>query len=118
MRSGNRRSIKIVGSAVLILLAIHTVGCTRLQVRSLPNRDVVGLDADAVVALMQRAGFPDEQILDLGTDLRNSLARQGAAQVRVGRKTEAIFAVHGPYIHVSSRQRNGFMYNTETGEIR
>ena len=107
-------------SVVALLLMIGLIGCTyvRQSVRPLPNRGVAALDADAIVLVMQRAGFSDQQILDLGTDLRNTLAVQGAAQIRVGKKTEAIFAVHGHYVHVSSCQRGSFIYNVETGEIR
>lgn len=111
-------SIRTISLSLLLMAA--SVGCTGLRqaVTPIPNREVIALDADAIVAIMHRAGFSDEEILDLGTDLRNSLAQQGAAQIRVGKKTEAIFAVHGTYIHISSRRRNGFLYNTETKEVR
>ena len=118
MVSQKRTSDRIAVGGILIVLVALTVGCTQVQVRPLPNRDVAGLDADAVVTLMRHAGFSDREILDFGTDLRNSLAEQGAAQIRMGNKTEAIFAVHGPFIHVSSRRINGFLYNTETKEVR
>jgi hypothetical protein len=111
-------ALKVGGFVFLMVSLLYTVGCSHVQVRPLPNRDVAGLDADAVVDVMQRAGFSDDEILDLGTDLRNSLSERGAAQVLSGRKTEAIFAVQGPYIHVSSRRRNGFIYNIETRETR
>ncbi|GAF75906.1 unnamed protein product, partial [marine sediment metagenome] len=38
----------------------------------LNNQQVAALDTDDVVRIMQRAGFSDQQILDLGTDLRNA----------------------------------------------
>ena len=106
-------------ASIAVLLVISLTGCTHIRqaVTPLPNRDVIALDADAVVRIMRRAGFSDEQILDLGTDLRNSLALTGAARVQIGKKTEAIFAVHAPYLHASSRQRGSFIYNVKTGEI-
>ena len=89
------------------------------KVITLPNnKDVIALSADNVVTLMRRAGFSDQQILDLGTDLRNALATEGAAQVQVKDKVEAIFAVSGSQVHVSSYQRGSFIFHAETSEIR
>ncbi len=120
MNQGKFAFVRLRLPAVLALLLLSLVGCTHLRqaVTPLANRQVAALDADAIVQMMQRAGFSDEQILGLGTDLRNSLAAHGAAQIRVRDKTEAIFAVHAPYIHVSSRQRGTFIYDVEKGEIR
>jgi len=107
-------------AVLLLLLMVSLLGCTHVQtlVAPLANPQVVGLDADGIVRVMQRAGFSDEQILNLGTDLRNCLALKGAAQIRVANKTEAIFAVYGPCLHVSSRQTGSFIYNAARGEIR
>jgi len=91
----------------------------KAKVISLPdNKDMIALSADHIVIVMRRAGFSDQQILDLGTDLRNSLATSGAAQIQVSRKVEAIFAVRGRTLHVSSYHRGSFIFNSETGEIR
>jgi len=67
---------------------------------------------------MLRAGFSDEQILQLGTDLRNELARSGAAQISVGDKVEATFAVRGDYVYVTAYKRGSFIYEMKTGRIR
>ena len=88
------------------------------RVAPLSNRDVIALSADDVVKLMRQAGFSDERILDLGTDLRNALAASGAAQIEVEDRVEAIFAVRDKNLHVSSYRRGNFIFNTETGEIR
>ena len=79
------------------------------------NGDVIALSAEDIVRVMQQAGLSDEQILELGTDLRNALASSGAAQIQVGEVVEAIFAVRGNYLHVSSYHRGSFIFNSETG---
>lgn len=81
------------------------------ELAPLPNREVADLSADAVVAIMTRAGFGSEDILELGPALRNSIAAIGAAQIRLGSKTEALFAVIGDNLHVSSRRRGSFVYD-------
>ena len=101
-----------------LTLALSLPGCAHARVQALSNRDVAALSADEVVRVMHTAGFSDEDILKAGTDLRNTLAASGAAQVRLGDKVAAIFAVHGPYLHVSSRMRGSLIYDLRSGEFR
>jgi len=105
---------------VLLLLALCVTGCshTRGQVIALGNPGVIALSADDIARVMQRAGFSDDQILELGTDLRNSLATSGAAQIRVGDKVEAIYAVDGTWVYISSRLRGSAIYDCEAGRFR
>jgi hypothetical protein len=93
------------------MLAMAGCAVTEPQVLPISNREVAALSAEDVVQVMLRAGFSDEQILQLGTDLRNELARSGAAQINVEDKVEAIFAVNGDYVYVSSRLRGSFLYD-------
>jgi len=114
----------------LLILILNLSGCalgvrpddkpkTDTRITALSNNgDVIALSANDIVSVMQQAGFSDEQILELGTDLRNALASSGAAQIQVGEVVEAIFAVRGNYLHVSSYHRGSFIFNSETGEIR
>jgi hypothetical protein len=107
----------------LLLLSLEVAGCANpdapdAHVMILGNQDVTALDADDVVRIMRQAAFSDQQIIDLGTDLRNALAAGGAAQIRVGKMVEAIFAVDGPYLGVSSRRRGSFIYDPRTGRFR
>ena len=90
------------------------------QTRIVPvsNNEVAALTADDVVMVMRRAGFSSQQILDWGTDLRNHLAKAGAANIRINDKVEAIFAVRENNVHVSTRTRGSFIYDLENGEIR
>lgn len=83
------------------------------EVISLPNRDVADLCSDDVVKILLRSGLDEEQILKFGTDFRNAVATNGAARIRVGKKTEALFAVVDDYLHVSSRTRGSFIYDLE-----
>jgi len=102
------------------LTVLGTAGCagSGAQVVALNNTEVAALTADDVVRIMRRAGFSDQQVLDLGTDLRNTLASSGAAQIRVGEKVESIFAVSGRWLHASSRSRGSFIYDLEKGKFR
>lgn len=120
--------------AILFLLAFlsfSTVSCTQIgnfassigdklagrstgfKIIALSNQNVVALSADDVVQVMRRAGFSDEQILKLGTELRNALLYSGAAQVRLRDKVEAVFAVHGDYVFITTRLRGSFIYDAK-----
>ncbi len=101
---------------ILAIASFGAVGCsqTRPQLMPLNNSEVAALKAEDIGCLMLRAGLPSDQILEQGADLRDALAQQGAAQIRLGTRTEAIFAVHLPYIHVSTRQRGTFIYHVSS----
>ena len=109
-----------IGSLLIALsfsALLGMVGCahTRAQVTPVSNRDVAALSAEDIVRVMLRAGFPDEQILELGTDLRNGLARSGAAQISIEDKVEGIFAVDSDFVYVSSRHGRGGYGNGKGG---
>ena len=53
-----------------------------------------------------------------GAQLRNMLAMDGAARIQVDKKTEAMFAVDSQYVHVSSRRRGAFIYDTQTHRMK
>ncbi len=110
-------------SCFFLLILVLFSGCANgvRRVASVPNNgDVADLNSDDIVLIMQHAGFTDEQILKQGTDLRNVIAMQGGAYIRIGKKVEAIFAVQPPdYIHVVSRITGAnFTYNFKTGELK
>ncbi len=114
----------LVMAGILLLLC---VGCAHAPSRygtpetaiiPLPNNENVDLKAEDVAKIMRRAGFSDQQIIDLGPDLRNQMADTGAAEVKMNDKVEAIFAVKGPYVHGSSRRTGSFVYDYTIGEIR
>jgi hypothetical protein len=64
---------------------------------------------------MRQAGFSDQQILELGTNLRNALLHSGAAHIRLKDTVEAVFAVHGDYVLIASRLRGTFIYDVNRG---
>ena len=102
---------------LVILLVISTVGCSHMEVHPLANRgQAIGLDAKQMVKIMKRAGFSYEEILDYGPKVRNSLARNGAAQVMKSDMTQAIFVVNKPYLYVSSKENGSFTYHLEEEE--
>lgn len=116
MVSGPKKWFLLFG---LILLVIggcaHTSGgyFEELLVFPIPNEDVADLKAHDIVVLMRQAGFSDQQILDLGTELRNNLATTGAAKIRTGEIVEAIYAVRGKYVHAASRRRGSFVFDLD-----
>ena len=87
----------------------------QLQVTPLSNQDGIALGAEDIIRIMRRAGFSDEQILQLGTDVRNALLLSGAAQVRLKDKVEVIFAVHDDYVFITTRLRGSFIYDVKAG---
>ena len=115
--AGFRRTAGL--TCLILILMLNLLGCKHIQVVTpLPNREVAVLNGADIVRIMKRAGFSDDQMIELGPDLRNCLALQGAGQIRLGDKVEALFAVQYPYVHVCSRQRGRFIYNVKTKQIR
>lgn len=109
---------------LLLALAIGMSGCDqeRLVFMPRPSRAVLALSADDIVQVMSRAGFSDEQIIEFGPGLRSALLNSGACQVQQGETIQAIFAIQNHYVHVSTKMRGSFIYNTEKngleGEFR
>lgn len=111
-----------------LLLTLTVAGCehsaayshanSKLKIVPVSNRDIIDLAADDIIEIMRRAGFSDEQILKLGPDLQNGLAELGAAHFRVGNNLEAIFAVNGDYVHITTRLRGSFVYDTRKGWVQ
>lgn len=115
------KSGEVIGLLLLMLLAFGLTGCahqnTGIQIIPVSNREVLALNADDVVQIMRRAGFSDNQIMQYGTDLRNGLAQSGAVEIRINKKVEAVFAVNGDSIYISTRLRGNFIYNIRTGWV-
>ena len=76
------------------------------------------VSADDLAAAMLRAGFNREQILRDGPAIRNALGTSGGAQVRTGRIVEAMFAVHGQRLYVTSRSRGTFVQPLQAPPVR
>lgn len=115
------KSGEVIGLLLLLLLAFGLAGCgyqnTGIQFIPVSNREILTLNADDIVQIMRRAGFSDNQIMQYGTDLRNGLAQSGAVEVRINRKVEAIFAINGDSVYISTRLRGNFIFNIRTGWV-
>lgn len=115
------RFTRTAGAGLAALVALLLLaGCARdraVRVVPLGNQTVAALTADDVARILRRAGFGHEQIVEMGTDVRNALSTTGAAKVRVGEKVEAIFAVNGHSIQGTSRRRGSFSYDFEANEF-
>jgi hypothetical protein len=82
-----------------------------LRIVARSGREVVRLSPDDVIRIMQRVGFSDDQILDLGPDLYSALLQSGAAEVLYGRHTEMILVVSNRQVRIQSRTRGTFVYD-------
>jgi hypothetical protein len=94
--------------AALCITAVVLAGCygaKRLKgVEPVWSQVTCELTADQVVALMREAGFTDDEILKLGTDVRNALASEGGAKIMTTKYTRAMFVVYEVYIYVVVRE--------------
>ena len=110
----------IVASLLLALLAFGVVSCAThrgLEILPLRSKDILTLSSDDIVRVMRQAGFSDNQILEHGTDLHTALSREGAAQIKIRRKPEAVFAINGDAVYISTRLRGNLIYNVKTGWV-
>jgi hypothetical protein len=107
-------------SLLLTLLAFGLSGCVGnrgFEIFPLNNQNVLTLSSDNIVRVMRRAGFSDNQILQYGEDLHLALAQYGAAQIKIRRKLEAVFAINGDAVYISSRVTGNSIYNVKTGWV-
>ena len=119
------RKTRISGSGVIIvslllaLLAFGVVSCAQrgFEVIPLSYQEVLTLSSDDIVRVMRRAGFSDNQILEYGTDLHDALSRSGAAQIKINKNLQAVFAINGDSVYISTRLRGNFIYNVKTGWV-
>jgi hypothetical protein len=81
-----------------------------LDVTPITGRDVVALSADDIVRVMRRAGFTDVEIVTVGPYVRNALATAGGARLKLDNTVDAMFAVDGNNLHISSRRAGSFVY--------
>lgn len=111
--------ILLTGVVILVSCESTRLSNTGLRLMPLSNRDIIALNAEDIVQIMRRAGFSDEQILQLGTEMRNSMAQYGAVQIKTpdSNKIEATFAVHNHCVYISTRSRGSFIYSAKTGWV-
>ncbi len=109
----------IIVSLLLALLAFGVVSCAQrgFEVIPLNHQEVLTLSSDDIVRVMRRAGFSDNQILEYGTDLHDALSRSGAAQIKINKRLQAVFAINGDSVYISTRLRGNFIYNVKTGWV-
>jgi hypothetical protein len=116
------KAISAKGTWLILILALSIGGCastdsysSKLCITPLNNKSTITLSADDVVQMMRQVGFSDKQILDLGTEMRDSLLYSGAAQFKIDNKVEAIFAVNDGFVYIATRSRGTFVYDVKTG---
>ncbi len=120
-RYNTRNGSVTIVLTLLALLALSVAGCARntgIQVLPMGNQHILTLTADGVVEVMRAAGFSDMQIWEHGTALRDGLARSGAVQIKIGDTAEAVFAIRGDSVYITTRLRGNFIYNVNTGWVQ
>ncbi len=118
---GNSFILCVCVLAAVLLQSCVTTGSAKtphVQIIPLKNNDKAGLEADDIVSVMKMSNFSDEEIIKHALSLRNCLAINGAANIKVGDFTEMICYVQYPNLMVSTRLHGSFVYNIETNEYR
>jgi hypothetical protein len=119
--SQRSRNIDVIAlSMLLTILAVGLGGCVGnrgFEIFPVNNQNILTLSSDDIVRVMRGAGFSDNQILQHGEDLHLALSQYGAAQIKIRRKLEAVFAINGDAVYISTRLRGNFIYNTKTGWV-
>ena len=87
----------------------RSIDLTQQSVTPITTGDATGISAHDLAEAMLRAGFSREEILREGPAVRNALATSGGARLREGNLVEALFAVHGDRLYVTSRTRGTFV---------
>ncbi len=110
---------KIGARLVLMVLVLLTLtACSGPSFSPGQNTEYVALDAKDVVIILTAAGFSENDIISDGRDFRNYLATSGAATLKDGDTTLAMFAVKSGLIHISTLGRGSYVYNPGTKELR
>jgi len=120
-RYNTRNGSVTIVLTLLALLALSVAGCARntgIQILPMGNQHILTLTADGVVEVMRAAGFSDMQIWEHGTVLRDGLARSGAVQIKIGDTAEAVFAIRGDSVYITTRLRGNFIYTVNTGWVQ
>jgi hypothetical protein len=94
---------------------------TPLEIVSRDNKYSLTItpSADDIVAMMLKVGFPGDQVLVLGENLRNALSTTGRAEVRRGKEVGAIFAVYpNDTVFISTRRGGSFIYDVRNGRFK
>lgn len=103
---------------LMVLVLLTLTACSRPSFSPRQNTEYVALDAEDVVIILTAVGFSDGDIASDGREFRNYLAMNGAATLRDGDTTLAMFAVKSGLIHISTLGRGSFVYNPGTKELR
>lgn len=126
MRVGRKHILVLL----LVVLALEAVGCHSglkgpkwpsfgrqkeqsqdLRVEQRVGGQAVSLTADEIVRIMRRIGIPDDQIYNLGPNLRDALRGTGAAAIARGGQLQVMLAVSEDHLFVQSRSQGSFIYD-------
>jgi hypothetical protein len=100
------------------LVLFGLAGCTTMDqsvalatqpVMAIAVGDARAVSPDDLASAMVGAGFAKDDILSYGPDVEQALASSGGAQVRQNKMVDALFAVHGDKLYVTSRTRGTFV---------
>jgi hypothetical protein len=103
----------------VLLVGLAIGGCANQEPRSFKvapistGREKLALDPPDIVRAMRRAGFSDQQIVKHGPRLRNALAMQGAARIKAGEMTQAMFMIRDEEVYGVALNQGAFRYKPD-----
>ena len=115
MRPVLRRLLSAIAALALVSLLTacgtmdRSIKLAEQTVTPVTVGEATSVEARDLAEAMLRAGFSPEQIIADGPAVRNALATSGGAQVRYGKVAEAIFAIHGSELYITSRTKGTFV---------
>ena len=89
-----------------------------LKIEPFTSSEVAQLSADDIVRITKRIGFTDQQVIELGADLRNALYLSGGARVIYRGNVDALIQVRGPDIYIQTASRGQHVYDMTHGTFR
>ena len=84
-----------------------------LRVAPASGQTTVALDAGQIVELGRRAGLGKEEIIQIGPQIRNTLASHGSCRIYQGQRVYMIIAVQDRRVYGSLHTGGTFIYDLE-----
>ena len=124
-------AIKCLVTLVLALLLLNLLGCggrwrtpkparsadLAVSVHPVSNTNAIRLTVDDVIVILRQLGHTDEQVFELGEDLRDALLNYGGAKIRVGDKFDSALRAEGFHLWIFSLSRGTFVYDVKSHEF-
>jgi hypothetical protein len=78
----------------------------------------VELTPDDVVNVLRRAGFTNQEILEIGPQVRDAVAASGGVSITFNGKVQAILAAENGLLYITAAGRGTYMYRLDAHTFR